>query len=217
MVRLALISLVLVLPVCGQLPKLYPVDETLRDATFQAYTHRLRAAVEKRNTRALRRLTDDDVVVGPAKEDKGWKKFVDRWRPDEAESPVWAALADLLQLGFLREHPQLYLSPYVVWRFPDHVDRRTHLVVAKEKAALREAPSVTAPVRAMLSFDIVRAVGEPVRSGGLASFVPVETGDGLRGYLNATDVLSPLLARGQFGFRQKRWVMIALESDEGDR
>lgn len=207
----------LVWPAFGQLPKLYPVDETLRDASFQAYTQRLRAAVEKRNTRALRRLTDDDVVVGPEKEDKGWKKFVERWRPDEADSPVWGALAELLQLGFLREHPQLYLSPYVVWRFPDDLNRRTHLVVAKEKAALREAPSVTAPVRAVLSFDIVRAAGEAVRMGGLASFVPVETGDGVRGYLNVTDVLSPLLARGQFGLRQKRWVMIALESDEGDR
>ena len=199
------------------LPKLYPVDETLRDATFQAFTQRLRAAVEKRNTKALRRLTDDEVVVGPEKEDKGWKKFVERWRPDEAESPLWAALADLLQLVFLREHPQLYLSPYVVWRFPDHLDRRKYLVVGKEKAPLREGPSVTAPVLAVLSFDIVRAAGEPVRSSGLASFVPVETGDGVRGYLNATDVLSPLLARGQFGFRQKRWVMIALESDEGSR
>ncbi|MFN7938784.1 MAG: hypothetical protein U0R19_35975 [Bryobacteraceae bacterium] len=217
MVWRALLSAALLLPAFETLPKLYPVDETLRDPSFQAYTQRLRAAVQSRNTKALRRLTSDDVVVGPEKDDKGWKKFVERWRPDEAESPVWSALAELLQLGFLREHPQLYLSPYVVWRFPDHLSRRKHLVVAKEKAPLREGPSITAPVRAVLSFDIVRAAGEPVRSSGLASFVPVETGDGVHGYLNVTDVLSPLLARGQFGFRQKRWVMIALESDEGSR
>ncbi|MBL8174881.1 MAG: hypothetical protein JNK48_09430 [Bryobacterales bacterium] len=197
----------------GPLPKLYPVDETARDPSFQAFTSRLRSAVEKRDTKALRRLTDDEVVSGPEKEDKGWKKFVERWRPDDPDTELWASLAEMLHLGFTREQPELYLSPYVVWRFPAHLSRRAHLVVAKEKAPLRESPSLDARVLAVLSFDIVRSAGEVVRSERLASYAPVETGDGMRGFVNVNDVVSPMIARGQFYFKQKRWVLAALESD----
>jgi len=194
--------------------KLYPVDEASRDPSFQSYVQKLRAAVAKRNTKALKRLVEeDDIVVGEDKHDEGWRKFVARWRPDDPESPLWPALADLLALGFTREQPDLYLSPYVVWRFPQHLDRRKHLVVARDNVPLRESPSATAPSRGLLSFDVVRPLGAPVRSDGLGSFLPIETADGQRGFVAAADLLSPLLPRAQFGFRQKRWVMIALESE----
>jgi hypothetical protein len=195
------------------LPKLYPVDETSRDPSFQAFTGRLRSAVESHSRKALRRLVDDEVVVGPEETDQGWRKFTERWRPDDPQTPLWIALADMLQLGFIREQPGLYLSPYVVWRFPRQLNRRTHLVVARENVALRESPSTTAPVLARLDFDIVRRMGEPVRSEGLAGFIPVQTGDGQTGFVNQKDLLSPLMPRAQFAFRQKRWVLVALEAE----
>lgn len=119
----------------------------------------------------------------------------------------------MLQLGFIREQPDLYLSPYVVWRFPQHLDRRRYMVIARDNVPLREAPSLNAPVRARLAFDIVKPTGEAVRSDGLARFVPIETGDGQTGFVNQGDLLSPLLPRAQFAFRQKRWIMVALEGE----
>ncbi len=210
---IALPQLAFLLPAQTPLPKLYPVDESAREPSFQAFTSRLRSAVEARSAKGLRRLTDEDVVVGPNEEDRGWRKFVERWHPDDPQTPLWSALADLLHLGFLREQPGLYLSPYVVWRFPPHLNRRTHLVVAREKSPLRESPSLTAPVLAILAFDIVRISGGEVRSQGLLRFVPVETGEGVRGFVSATDLLSPMLPRAQFALRQKRWVLIALEAE----
>ena len=123
-------------------PRLYPVDDTARDPAFRSYVGRLRSAVEARNTNALRKLVDEEVVVGSADDDKGWTKFIARWRPDDRrDSTLWAALADLLSLGFIREHPSLFLSPYLVWRFPPELSMATHLVVIRDKATLREAPS----------------------------------------------------------------------------
>ncbi len=199
------------------LPKLYPVDEASRDPSFQAFTGRLRSAVESHGRKALRRLVDDEVVVGPEETDKGWRRFVERWRPDDPQTPLWSALADMLHLGFVREQPSLYLSPYVVWRFPRHLNRRTHLVVARESVALREGPSITAPVRARLDFDIVRRIGDSVRSEGLSTFIPVQTGNGEAGFVDQKDVLSPLMPRAQFAFRQKRWVLAALEDESEGR
>jgi hypothetical protein len=158
---------------------------------------------------------DPEVAVGPEKEDKGWEKFVAKWHPDDGPgSPLWPALADLLSLGFVREHPNLYLSPYLVWRFPSRVNRATHLVVVRDKVALRESPSLNAPVLAHLSFDIVKRLPSTEGQEGLNRWVRVSTLDNRSGYVNARDVMSPMMPRAQFALRSGRWLLLALESDE---
>ncbi|MCX6621255.1 MAG: hypothetical protein NTY38_09270 [Acidobacteria bacterium] len=164
--------------------RLYPVDETARDPQFRSFVKRLRSAVEARRTKALRKLVDEEVVAGRAADDTGWAKFARRWRPDDAHSELWPALSDLLALGFVRQHPSLFVSPYLVWRFPRDLSMATHLVVLRDNAA---------------------AWGQWVR---------VRTVAGQTGYLNARDVMSPLMPRAQFGLSRGRWVLVALEGQE---
>lgn len=194
--------------------RLYPVDDTARDPAFRSFVKRLRSAVEARSTNALRKLVDPEVVTGPAEDDTGWAKFVAKWRPDDADSTLWSALSDLLELGFIEEHPSLFVSPYLVWRFPRELNRATHLVVIRDKAALRTAPSTRASAAAWLSFDLVQKLGEPESGEGLGQWIRVSTIDGQTGYLNAKDVMSPLMPRAQFGMRRGRWVLIALEGQD---
>lgn len=212
MLRL-LIFLCLILQAQPPAPvRLYPVDDTGRDSSFRSFVKRLRSAVDARNTAALRKLTDEEeVVTGPEDSDTGWAKFADAWRPDDENSPLWPALSDLLSLGFVREHPSLYLSPYLVWRFPRELNRLTHLVVIREKAALRTAPAARAPIAATLSFDIVEQLARPQPGEGLVQWVRVRTADGLTGYLSTREAMSPLMPRAQIAQRRGRWLLVALE------
>jgi hypothetical protein len=192
--------------------RLYPVDDTARDPAFRSFVKKLQAAVTAHNAKALRKLVDDDVVVGPAKEDAGWAKFEAKWHPDDADSDLWPVLADLVSLGFVREHPSLFLSPYLVWRFPRELNLRAPLVVIRDKASLRATPSQRGEVVSKLSFDIVQQQG-PLQTGeDSVQWVPVRTLDGQKGYLNARDVMSPFMPRAQFGTREGRWLLIALET-----
>jgi hypothetical protein len=194
--------------------RLYPVDDTARDPAFRSFVKRLRSAVEARDTNALHKLVDPGVVVGTDDDDTGWAKFVARWRPEDANSTLWSALSDLLELGFVREHPRLFVSPYLVWRFPRELSRATHLVVIRDKAALRVAPSPRASAAALLSFDVVRRLGQPETGEGLVQWVRVSTMDGQTGYLSARDVMSPSMPRAQFGLLRERWFLIALEGQD---
>lgn len=194
--------------------RLYPVDDSARDPAFHSFVKRLRSAVEARNTNALRKLVDPEVVTGPAEDDTGWAKFAARWQPGDPNSNLWSALSDLLDLGFIQEHPSLFVSPYLVWRFPRELDRATHLVVIRDQAALRTAPSSRASVAARLSFDVVRKLGTPESGEGLGLWVRVSTIDGRTGYLNTKDVMSPLMPRAQFGIRHGRWLLVALEGQD---
>lgn len=196
--------------------RLYPVDDTARDPAFRSYINKLKSAVDRRNTAALRKLVASDVVVGPADADKGWQKFVAKWRIDDdaAKSTVWTALSDLVALGFIQEHPSLFLSPYLVWRFPRELSMARHLVVIRDNAALRDAPSPRAAALTSLSFDIVERLSDAQEPKQSFQWVHVRTLDGRTGYLSARDVMSPLTPRAQFGLRQGRWLLIALESPD---
>lgn len=195
--------------------RLYPVDDTERDPGFRSYVGKLRSAVEAHNTKALRKLVDQDVFVGPGDDDKGWAKFSAKWRPDDGEdAPLWAALSDLVALGFVREHPSLFLSPYLVWRFPRELSRQDHVVVIRDKVTLREEPSSRALPVAVLSFDIVRWLGEVEQTEGVIHWVRVRTLDGRTGYVNARDVMSPVMPHAQFAFRRGKWLLTALEGQE---
>jgi hypothetical protein len=214
MSRLLIVLCILVQAETIPAVRLYPVDDTPRDPAFHSFVKRLRSAVEARNTSALQKLVDPEVVTGPAQDDTGWPKFVAKWRPDDPSSTLWAALSDLLELGFIKEQQSLFVSPYLVWRFPRELNRATHLVVIRDKVALRVAPSLRASAAAWLSFDVVQSLGPPERGEGLGQWVRVSTLDGQTGYLNTKDVMSPLMPRAQFGMRQGRWFLIALEGQD---
>ncbi len=192
--------------------RLYPVDDASRDSSFRSYVKKLRSAVDKRNVPALRKLVDSDVYAGPEDKDKGWQKFSDRWRlEDGGDSPVWSALGDLLALGFVQEHPQLFLSPYVVWRFPRNLSASGHLVVIRDKVALRESPSSRASSVGTVSFEVVQQAGGTIDTDQVTQWIAVRTLDGQTGYVETKDVRSPLMPRAQFALQGGKWTMVALE------
>jgi hypothetical protein len=191
--------------------RLYPVDDTSRNPAFRSYVRKLQTAVNRRSMEDLRKLVDAEVVVGDDAAEKGWTSFIARWHPEDAHSTVWAVLSDFLALGFIQEHPQLFLSPYLVWRFPRELSMATHLVVIRGNAAIRDAPSSRATPFAYLSFDIVERLSQAQPTEDLARWILVRTLDGKTGYLNARDAMSPLMPRAQFGMRRGHLLLIALE------
>jgi hypothetical protein len=195
----------------AQAVRLYPVDDTGRDPSFRGYVRKLGSAVEAHDTKQLQKLVGRDVFVGPESEDKGWEKFVATWRPDAGDTDLWSALSDLMSLGFIRQNPGLYLSPYLVWRFPRELVRGAYLVVVRDEVPLRQSPSLKAPAVETLSFDVVRPLGSPLNGDDLNRWIHVQALDGKSGYLMTHDVMSPLMARAQFARRGGHWLMTALE------
>lgn len=189
--------------------KLFPVDETQKDRGFAAYVRQLKKAVAQRDPKALRKLTDPTVAVQEKPERKGWSEFESKWAPADPKSRLWSTLEDLLDLGFIQEHPYTFLSPYVVWRFPNHLDPAQHWVVAWGDEPLREKPDPRAPELRRIAFEIVKRLPGPPSED--RRWVEIETLDGTRGWMLLGALKSPTMPHAQFNFEKGRWQMVMLE------
>ena len=192
--------------------KLPPIDDAARNPEFQGFVRKLQAAVTKRDAKALKKLVDDDVVAFSEnkREEKGWAAFVKHWRPADATSDLWEVLADFCDLGFVSLHPNVFVSPYVSWRFPRDRDARRALVVTRAGVPLRGAPDREAGILATLEFDIVDEIVDEI-GGAVSVWRHVRTGAGVEGFVLAQHLRSPFTPRGQFARKQGRWVLVALE------
>lgn len=193
-------------------PRLAPVSDEGRDGAFHAYVGRLRSAVGKHDEQALRKLVDPEVIttgIG-GKDQRGWQKFRAEWGVGTESGAIWDVLSDLMELGFFREGPGIYVSPYVVWKFPHELDPDEHLVVLRDALPLREKPSRDSRSVGMLAFDIVKKVGGG-DDGGSFGWVEVETGGGIRGFVQTANVRSPLMPRAQFSRKDGRWLLVVLD------
>lgn len=204
--------LVLALTLLAQTGRIAPVSDAARTPGFPAFLAKLKSAVDKRDAKALRKLTDQDVIVGGfiEKDEKGWAKFASRWQVEDKQSQVWDVLADLLELGFFREAPGTLVSPYLAWKFPRNLDPAAHLVVLRDALPLRSKPDRDAPTVATLSFDIVRLL-EPFQHAQAFDWIEVETLSGVRGYVQSANLRSPLMARAQFSERDGQWKLFVLD------
>jgi hypothetical protein len=185
--------------------KLYPIDDTHKDRFFVGFVKQLKAAVGKRDVKALRKLISDDVIVADKPEKKGWKEFQAKWNPADPKSPLWSALEDMLDVGFVQEHPQIYLSPYFVWKFPDQLNPARFWVVTWGDEPLREKPDPRSREIRRLQFEVVERKTEQDR------WVEVETNDSTRGWVAKASVKDPTQARAQFSFEKGQWLMVLLE------
>ena len=193
-------------------PRLAPVSDEGRDPAFHAYITKLKAVVARRDEKSLRKLLDPEVITGGrgGKDLRGWEKFRKAWGVGEEGGAIWDVLADLIELGFFRETPAIYVSPYVVWKFPRELDPNDYLVVLRDALPLREKPLRDARAVGTLAFDIVKRVSLEAESGSF-DWVEVETAGGVRGFVQATNLRSPLMARAQFSRKDGRWVLVVLD------
>ncbi len=189
--------------------RLYPIDDRQRSDDFRRFTVRLEKAVTKRDVKALKKLVDEKVVIGPKDKDEGWSLFVERWRPDQPDAPMWTILTDMLDIGFEQMHPKIFVSPYYAWKFPRELDPRRHLVVVRDVVPVHTAASRDSAVVATVAFEVVQRVGAAPQ--GSFDWVRIRTFAGQEGFVPAQSVRSPITPRAQFALRDGAWKLVVLD------
>ena len=200
--------------------KLYPADEASKDLSFVDFKWRLRRAVRKRDSRFILTTIDPEIRLGLGGE-RGLEAFKKEWHPEKRSSGFWRQLRIILSLGGTFESvsgERKYCAPYVttrwktlVKRFPEFGNASGYAVVLRRNVKVRARPSTSAPVVGILSFEVVKVgqgnVARRTDRVGL-QWAKIRTLRGRSGYVDASDVRSPIDYSACFKKVNGRWMMV---------
>jgi hypothetical protein len=180
--------------------RLCPVDEAASDPSFAAYRQQLRDAVDRRDEAKLLELLDPKIRTsfGDAGGIADFKK-----------SLPWADLAKILPLGgsFRGEgNDRSFWAPYVYSNWPESIDAFEHVAAIRADVPIRAAAATDAATVTTVSWAILRIVQDP---GNNREWTRVKTSDGHEGWVQGSDVHSPIGYRAGFMKRDGQWRMNA--------
>ena len=194
-------------------PKLRPVDEAAKDPTFVAFRDRLRAAVQRRDTRYLLSILHPNIRVSFG-EGGGVESFKKDWKPEDPNSKVWITLEEILRLGGayrdISADQKYFCAPYVFSSYPeDGPDAYQAPVVIEPNTLLLDQPNGR-PI-ARLDYDIVTsAAGDPEYRKPDSEWRKVVTASGKTGFVPARSVRMHLDYRACFEKTGGEWKMALL-------
>lgn len=196
-------------------PRVTPVDEAKKDASFFAFREKFIAAVKKRDVKFLLDTLDRDVK-GSFGGDSGIADFKRLWKPDQPNSKLWKELLTVLTNGgtFSKREglkTKEFCAPYSFTVFPEDLDAFTYQMIFGNNINLRARPDAKAASIAKLSYNIVKvdyenSVKKP-KSDDDYAWLKIETLGGKKGFVSAEFVRSPIDYRGCFEKINGKWKM----------
>jgi hypothetical protein len=191
----------------AQAAKLYPIDEAAHEPEFFSFRARLLQAAQARDTTFLYAALSPRILNSFGG-DGGIDEFKSKWRPAEANSPLWPTLTEILSLGGAFHGDSLFTAPYTSSRFPPGLDSFEHVTITGAGVRVRQEPHDGSPVMTTLSFDVV--LGPAEQSDERTGWFAVRLSDGRTGWVAAKYVRSPIDYRAGFARRDGRWVIRSL-------
>ncbi len=186
--------------------RLCPVDEGTSDASFVAFRDALSDAVSRKDETALLALIDPAIRTSFGG-GSGLEDFRNQWRSSSADSKLWAELSEVLNLGgtFRGEGTdRSFWAPYVYAAWPDSIDAFQHVAATRANVPIRREPAQQAEIVATVDWEILAA------SERASGWIQVKTSDGKQGWVQESDVRSPVGYRAGFSKRSGAWKMEAL-------
>jgi hypothetical protein len=194
-----LLAMLALLPasLAAQEERLPPVDEAAKDGTWTSFRAQLLVAVEKRDLQFVLGVIDRDVRNG-SDAPRGIEEFRTQWHLDDNDTPFWRELAAALALGSAwlarDDQPRELCAPYLLGKWPRHMDPLANGLVTARGAPVRAGPSAKSQVLATLTHVLVRVTDWEVDDRDASSkqkWVQVHF-RGREGYLAEEHMRSPI-------------------------
>jgi hypothetical protein len=191
-----------------------PVDEAAKDASFLAFRTKLISAVKRHDAKYLVSILDRDISASFGG-DKGIEDFKKMWKLNSPNSELWGELLTVLTNGgtfSTEENTTIFSAPYLFNEFPGDLDAFEYQAIFGNNVNLRSRADLKSEVIARLSYNIVKvdyqnSVSDK-RKDGEYLWYKVETLGGLKGFVKAEFVRSPIDYRAGFQKKAGKWKMV---------
>lgn len=197
----------------GQERYVKPVDEAARDKSFLAFRNKLIAAARRRDAKFVLSILDAEIKNSFGGND-GIEEFKENWKIESANSEFWSEFLPVISKGgyFQSENdggPLLFTAPYSFAGFPDDLDAFEYSVIFGSRVNLRESPDLTSRIVGKLAYNVVRIAKTVPMTDDTErpDWFEIETLGGLRGFVKAEFVRSPIDYRAGFEKKRGMWKM----------
>lgn len=191
--------------------KLNFVDEGIKDSSFNNFRTEFLNAVLHKDTAYIISKLDSGVTTGFNHED-GIKKFKKKYLLNDKIN-IWQILTRILSLGgrFRGEDNNMFFAPYVYTDWPDSVDAFNYMAVTGDTVHVYDEPCTCTKVIEKLSYEIVKVdINYFSRNLWQIVFTP----DGKKGFVESTDMYSPIGYRIGFQKEKGKWKVLFLLSGD---
>lgn len=198
-------------------PKLFPIDEGSRDASFAAFREKLLAVVGAHDEAGLMKLIATPLQYSFGV-NEGLSGFRKHWKLDKnsTESDLWPALDFVLRHGGKFDKGGYFWAPYfyIAWPESPNLDAFRYAAVTNTHVPMYALPSRKSDVVSALNYDIVRYLAPrsndkyPPHSPNL--WRQVATADSVHGYVSDDHLGSPIGYRAAFKKINSEWKMTTL-------
>ncbi len=171
-------------------------DDTKKDKSFATFKKELDAAVAAKDAKFMRAALSDKVQAGFGS-NEGVKEFLEQ-QPLDEKSALWPALVSVLGKGCARTKAKEFVCPWLAGKAPEDVDWFEHSILQKD-VPIRATPAEDGKVVVTRSDELVKGVA------GTEKWAAVETHDGKKGHVLATQLDSPIQLRAFFEKGPKGW------------
>lgn len=197
-----------------------PFDEGPKDASFSAFRSRLIAAAERKDIKYIISVLDPKILSSYGGHE-GVKLFREYWKLDQKNSVFWEEFLVVMKnggrfVGEGRNRMSFFAAPYLFNDMPDDLDMFEYHAIFGNNVNVREQPNMNAKVLTRLSYNIVKTDREatihrktgPGELDMKADWYKIESLGGVKGWVKAEFVRSPIDYRA--GFEKKRgvWKMV---------
>ena len=194
--------------------KLYPVDEGVRDKSFNAFRHQLLHAVERHDTNFIFSVLDPDIQNGFGGSG-GIEEFKYYWRTSDPHSKLWAELSKVLKLGGAFKtggDRKSFVAPYIWACIPDSLGGYGTAVATAKNIKIHKAASSMSPTIEHVSYDylVICDEGRSILDTTVSraqEWIEVYTPKNKYGYILRDYVRSQLDYRACFVKNVKSWKM----------
>ncbi len=208
--RALLASWLLALALLLAQPELMPVDEGPSDPEFFDFRAQLQMAVARRDLPAILAALDPQVKLsfGDA---SGIDDFKTIWRPEVADSPLWAELGSTLALGGTFDEKDEFIAPCVFSRWPAGVTTdlmmRSCAAILAPRVPVRATPQAVAAELGTLHFAVIEIEGgdEPWAGG----WSPIKLPGNRKGFIEDRFLHSLLGYRVHLSKQSGQWLIDA--------
>jgi hypothetical protein len=194
-----------------------PVDQADSNPSFAAFRTNLIAAVKRKDAKYVLSIVDPKIRINFG-DGGGIIQFKKEWKNLSPTSAFWGEFLPVVSNGGMfskeaYEKDGMFWAPYTFDAFPPELDATEYSAIFGKDVNLRSAARTDAPIVTTLSYNIVKIDRDssiPVpREEGSYLWYKVETLGGLKGFVKAEYVRSPIDYRACFEKKRGKWVMTA--------